>query len=114
MTRAVGILVLAALLALTGCSVEAAARRVAELAETTNGVAEKVESIAGKVEGAATVVQEQIRAADKDGDGRLSWTEIAGLLGVLAGGGGLLARAKTQREVDELYDDLHKAEAAKS
>lgn len=109
--KAMALCVLAALLALTGCSVEAMARKGVE-------VLDKVELIADQARDTVAKIEARAKEADTDGDGKLSWEEIVALL---LGGGGLLSaqqakasREKTQREVDELYDDLHKVEASKA
>lgn len=59
----------------------------------------------------ATEAKAQIAAADKNNDGRISWTEGLGALLLTAVGAlGLGANSKAnraQRDADELYDKTH-------
>lgn len=78
-------------------------------------IGEKINEGAGAINGALALLKlttEQLRSADTNKDGKLSWTELAALLAGLGGlaGAGLSTRKSgaTQVQVDQLYDATHR------
>jgi 5-enolpyruvylshikimate-3-phosphate synthase len=110
------ILAAALLLPMASCTT---VEKIEQLAEKSIEVLDKTKAAIETVQQAATTIVEVARAADTDGDGKLSWAEVLAALAALLGGGSLLANRgtskvlharvdKTKGEVDELWDDLHK------
>lgn len=78
-------------------------------------IGEKINEGAGAINGALALLKlttEQLRGADTNKDGKLSWTELAALLAGLGGlaGAGLSTRKAgiAQTQVDQLYDATHR------
>lgn len=78
-------------------------------------VGERVNEAAGAINGAIGLLKlsvEQMRNADTNKDGKLSWTELAALLAGVGGlaGAGLSSRkaGQAQVQVDQLYDATHR------
>ena len=78
---------------------------ISELRGKTNKILDGAEQITNEVRSGIGSIKEVLKNADTDGDGKLGWME---LLGVLTGGGGLLAarnaksaKEKAQKAVDD-------------
>lgn len=106
-------LVAVALLTLASCSLVDTAKVTLQKANETLDAGKQLVA-----EGKAAYVEAKA-AADKDGDGKTSVSEWLAYLALLAGVGGaggakmaLNARAKTQKELDELYDEVRPAPGA--